>query len=720
VRDESAIGEIQICPKCGSMVLVEAPPGWQGSADVEPPPPAQTAPPSEPPPAVEPQGQAAQPDLPIDDEPIPPPTEQSVVATPTDEAEKVPPAPPPAIDEHENAAPPSETRDDVEEVAESAAPGESSAVPEGSSLSDDESSAGAQEPVLPTDDWTSQSAQHRQQWLLMGGAALAGIVLAVGLFGFWVSRTSNSQPSETTERPEPPKDESNSPAESQAEETPDESEIEVAATDEETNDAVESTVEVTEPAVTEPVLPTTDPEPTEADETTKPASEPDEASVTPAENEKTDEMILVPDSTETDNESEDAAALSETLDALVPLIDSKPYAMPKPADEANEKKASELEPGDLALNATSAPRPEPREVNVPLRLEDKIPEIEFPEVPLIDFVRFVTSFSTIPITLDPQALALVKVTPRTPVSVRLSDTNVGAVLSAALAPLRLDYVSTGSQLLITRPLPPDGQLREHSHSVVDLVGNDPDQLAELADMIVEMVESGSWEESGGSGTIRHEKSSLEFRQRDTVLFQAIVFCERLRAARGLPPKSNFDPSLFNLEPRLSQAEKRLATPVTINYIQPASFVRILDRLSAETELNILVEWQSIAELGWSPDGEATVSANNEPVGDVLTKILRPMDLTYRVIDAATIQVTSPIQLDARLDVEFYPVADLLTAEPNADEFAGRLRTELGDVDAVLRFDDPSKHLIAALPQPQQRKLADLLSQWRAKAKHESK
>jgi hypothetical protein len=262
---------------------------------------------------------------------------------------------------------------------------------------------------------------------------------------------------------------------------------------------------------------------------------------------------------------------------------------------------------------------------------------------------------------------------------------------------------------------PGGQLREHSHSVADLVGSDPEQLTELADMIVEMVEPDSWEESGGPGSIRHEKSSLVFQQYDTVLFQAIVFCERLRAARGLPPQSNFDPALFNLEPRLAQAGKRLATPVTLNYIEPTLFVRILDRLSAETRLSILVDWQAIAELGWSPDGEATVSANNEPIGDVLTKILRPMDLTYGVIDAATVQVTSPTQLAARLDVEFYPVADLLTAEQNVDEFVGRVRGELGDVGAVLRFDDPSKHLIAALSQPQQRNLANLLDQWRAKA-----
>ena len=40
VRDASTIGEIQICPKCGSMVLVEPPAGWRETPEDEPPAPA--------------------------------------------------------------------------------------------------------------------------------------------------------------------------------------------------------------------------------------------------------------------------------------------------------------------------------------------------------------------------------------------------------------------------------------------------------------------------------------------------------------------------------------------------------------------------------------------------------------------------------------------------------------------------------------------------------
>jgi hypothetical protein len=249
--------------------------------------------------------------------------------------------------------------------------------------------------------------------------------------------------------------------------------------------------------------------------------------------------------------------------------------------------------------------------------------------------------------------------------------------------------------------------------VSDLTGNDPQALTRLADLIVELVEPSSWEAAGGAGAIHEEPPSLVIQQRETVLFRAIVFCDRLRAARGLPPQSKFDPQLFSLEPRLARAAPRLAKPVTLNFPQPAAFTRVLDRLSDAGEMEILVDWQALVPLGWTPDTETTVTANQRPLGEILTEMLQPMELTYRVIDAAGVQVTSPAAAETRWDIEFYPVPESLAAGPTADALVTRVRNELtggnpGAFAGALHFDAPSRHLIAALPQSQQRKLAALL------------
>ena len=155
--------------------------------------------------------------------------------------------------------------------------------------------------------------------------------------------------------------------------------------------------------------------------------------------------------------------------------------------------------------------------------------------------------------------------------------------------------------------------------------------------------------------------------------------------------------------------------MTLNFPQPASFA-ILNRLSDEGEVEILVDWQALVQLGWTPDTETTVTANQRPLGEVLTEMLQLMDLTYRVIDAASVQVTTPTAAEARWDIEFYPVPKSPAAGQTPDALVTQVRNELsggnpGALVGALHFDAPSRHVIAALPQSQQRKLGALVKGW---------
>jgi hypothetical protein len=198
-----------------------------------------------------------------------------------------------------------------------------------------------------------------------------------------------------------------------------------------------------------------------------------------------------------------------------------------------------------------------------------------------------------------------------------------------------------------------------------------------------------------------------------VLFQCIRFCERLRAARGLPFRSKFSSDHFDLTARWSAAESRLAQTITLNYLQPTGLTEILDRLSQDSGFEIIVDWIAVSELGWTPDAETTMQANQQPFRETLTGLLRPMDLAYRIIDKQMIQVTTPAALDAEWDIEFYPAQDALAEGESGEKFIERQRERLGrdrldQVGGAFHWDEPSGHLIAALPQPDQRELGRLL------------
>jgi hypothetical protein len=682
VGDASTIGEIQICPKCGSMVLVEPPTGWSGPPAAEPPPaapPDLDARPGEvdtsPLRSASPQRAATYPPEPVGD------SDAGVVAA---------------------AAPPF--------VEPPLAPGmDGELIPS--------------EPVLPTEDWTSQAARQRQQWLMLGGAAVVGVVLALGLVGFLASRVANQTRDEAAQpgvAPEAPTSDAASP--------PQQALSEPAAPAGEPG--TETAAVPSHPAADDPgTSAAAAAEPVAAAASTPQAapaeSAPPDGLVTedlkpeamPAASPHSQQPTAPPETVAATQPKEpnlDPGALSETLKAFAPFIDPDVEPAPPEPMNAAEQGLPELDPQTVTTQQPSVPRPEPRTVDVPARLQDKIAEVEFADVPLKNFLRFIMNFSTIPVSVDPDALALVRATPRSKINVQKADATVDQLLTAALSPLQLAPLSVDQQLVVTRPPLADGGLRRHAHGVSDLIGNDPQTLTQLADLIVELVEPSSWESAGGAGVIHEDLPSLVIQQRETVLFRAIVFCDRLRAARGLPPQSKFDPELFSLAPRLARAAPRLAKPVTLNFPQPASFTRVLDRLSDAGEVEILVDWQALVPLGWTPDTETTVTANQRPIGEVLTEMLQPMELTYRVIDAASVQVTSPAAAEARWDIEFYPVPESLAAGPTADALVTRIRNELtgGNPDKLagaLHFDAPSRHLIAALPQSQQRKLAALLT-----------
>ena len=73
-----------------------------------------------------------------------------------------------------------------------------------------------------------------------------------------------------------------------------------------------------------------------------------------------------------------------------------------------------------------APRPPARDVDVAKRLADPLLGIETSATPLADFLQNLSDYSTIPISLELDALALVKITAETPVALKAANTNVGA------------------------------------------------------------------------------------------------------------------------------------------------------------------------------------------------------------------------------------------------------------------------------------------------------
>lgn len=389
-----------------------------------------------------------------------------------------------------------------------------------------------------------------------------------------------------------------------------------------------------------------------------------------------------------------------------------------PEGAAALAKGPALDPDDPNKPPANEPRarPAPRQVDVGARLSDPLPAIELADGPLLDLVQVLTDFSTVPITLDVDALTRMRVAVTQPVRVQEANTTVGGILASVCKPLRLEPLLREGGVVISRA---ESGVRTFRYDVADLAAGRTQTVASLQQLIAETVEPESWKPTGPA-SIRADQQTLVVEQFERTGFEIVRMLEMLRVARSLSPATFYDRSLFRLEPRAVRADAKLAAPVTLNFFHPTPLVKILRRLGEASDLRIVVDWQSAREAGSGPEVEATLVAKDKPLREALLELLRPLDLTWRVVDERTLQVVTPAVLAARHEVEVYPASPLVTAQRSGDQLVQQLRSTLGEQQfrghggsATLQFEPVSQCLVASLTQAQHIALVQALAKLRS-------
>jgi hypothetical protein len=670
VRDPSVIGQILTCPKCGSMVLVSPPGASAGIAD---------------------GGNSTE------------HVEQKTgpAKTATSRPPSLPPTLPTGVDASTTAAA-------VNELG--------LADPEVHSAAFDEFAD--EGPVLPTDEWASDTSRAWRSWLQVAIAATIGILFAVGFlmlvagqFGSEEGEDSNF-PSADVEDPtalevrtasEVDVETSSTPDEDRedkglagiAPETPAESEAPVAAGD---------NVAIGSQNLTDV--------PTETETPVAPLAEIESANPSP-------DLEAPPGLTPPDVPSETAAdrltgtgSLSQMLRQVESLLHEQGEEPPVAVEPAP---GETLESPIVEEETTALSRPAPKSIRVPDRLNDRIHEIEFENMPLVDFLRFTSDFSTIPISLHPESLIWLALTPDAPVSGHLKDSTIAELLEGTLTPLGLAYDTVDSQLVIGRPLHSLEEFREVPFEVADLLGEEPDQLAELTDWISTLIAPDSWQSAGGLGSIEANGSSLLIRNSDPVLFEILFFCERLRLARGLPTRSRYDRRHFSQTALQMQAREHLDKRITLTFLGPTLFTRVLRHIEKTAGIRLLVDWQSLAEEGWNSDAEVTFAINDRPLSEAITELLKPMELEFRIVDQSVFQIASRERLTDRSLVECYPsiawlrgdsvpLAEFKTLHSHVDKLSVGWESQ-----TTLKLDSLSGTLLVAGNEVAHRELRSLFS-----------
>jgi hypothetical protein len=408
----------------------------------------------------------------------------------------------------------------------------------------------------------------------------------------------------------------------------------------------------------------------------------------------------------------DAAELT-----LAPSTAPAPGSIPPGAAEAAESAEGEgvlagdepaaVEKVDHSLTVRlgamleGAPRPH----GVAEQLSLRVNSFEVAEMPLERFVGTVSDLANLAITVDPVELELAGLSPRQPVTAKVADATVEKLLSDSLAKLRLEVDDSDGHVKLV--LAGGEKRRAVEYDVADLVGSEvpPAEASspvrggdELVALIKQFVVPESWKAGGGVIEARGRKLRVDHSQR--VRHQVLIFCERLRMARGLPVKSRYPAALLSVEPAYQSIATKLQQKTTFTFLPWSRFADVINHCEGASGLTILINWEALAEAELGPNSPMACSATNRSWQDVLDKTLEPIGLAWWPANKDTIVITSADACEDVQRVEFYSIS-----EPNREQFAGddaliaslqdHVSKQLGKLEKqpIMSIDEPSGRLI---------------------------
>jgi hypothetical protein len=392
-------------------------------------------------------------------------------------------------------------------------------------------------------------------------------------------------------------------------------------------------------------------------------------------------------STATENGSIDKANVE-------PIVVNKKDETPEVRDPGGAAAGDPSVTVRVGPGATDALRP--RKVAEQLAL--KVESLDLAAVPLVRFADIASEMGNVPVTVDPDALAIAGLSPRATVVVQARGTTLDTLLHAALAKVRLDYVERDGQVVIVNPS--RDVRRGVDYDVGDLLPPGAKDATAISELFRRFVAPESWQGGAGGGTIRVDGTRLHVEHVNRVQIPILMFCERLRLARGLPQRSRYPAERLSIETPYAKLSEKLSKPTTFTFLPWTRLADVVRQWQASTGVTILVDWAALAKEELAPATPIACSAVNRPWDAALDSVLEPLGLAWWAVDGETIQITSHTALAQIEPIEFYPA-------PNGNAKGDDVVVERA---AHVELDAPSKRMIVLGTPEIHRRLAGQLGQ----------
>ena len=343
-----------------------------------------------------------------------------------------------------------------------------------------------------------------------------------------------------------------------------------------------------------------------------------------------------------------------------------------------------------------------------LLLARRIPALKATGLPLGRLLEFSVELSGVPVSVDPQELRRAGVSAATPTKIEAKDATIEAVLAPALEPLRLKPVVEDGQIVLRRTV--EDRRRSVPYKVDDLATTDA-AVRQLAAWVEALVAPASWQRARGDGVVQVAGGTLQVDHLESVQYDVLFLLERYRLAAGLPTRSKYPAALLTPSPTAA-LRVRMNGPATFTFTNYTPLADVFRYWEEELDVAVLVDWPAVAGERLWPQSRIACSAAAQPWGEALDEVLAPLGLAWRPVDARTIEITSRAKVESEPAVEIYLLATIADATQVAMLFEQSFHAigAVNETATVKAIDGARGILLARLPAAAQRELCRALAE----------
>jgi hypothetical protein len=295
------------------------------------------------------------------------------------------------------------------------------------------------------------------------------------------------------------------------------------------------------------------------------------------------------------------------------------------------------------------------------------------ETPLRNVVQQLREQAKINLLIDRKAMEDVGLSDDAPITAELREISFRSVLNVLLRDLDLTWIVQDGALVITTPEEAESRLTTKVYEVGDLIaspGEEQDESAgdSLMQAITSTIAPQTWDGVGGPASIGVYRNTLVVSQMDVVHRQIALLLDAIRKGSVLatedlaaPPKQASIRLANSAEDAIYAALKK---PVSLD-LSETPLKKLPEILRKELDVQARIDTKALDDVGLSTNTPMSLAVSEMPANQALAHLLRPLDLTWVVLDE-TLLVTTPEEAEVELEPRVYPVADLRDRSADGD------------------------------------------------------